>query len=506
MGIGDTLGVIFAALLILVAIGLSVWYFGFRRPNALAVGASCTKDSDCSATTVDGQDVPPLEQFQGEVCVNGKCQSVGCKSNSTCQTKMPGSTCFGIGPKAGEGGCVPLNCRTTEDCLPTGGNPDTANVICVPFPGGQGLCVPQKPPDGKGGCYKITGLVNQNGTCVVCGGGAGDCALPGSYCKDGKCLRCGNTSTNLCESHTGTAGPAPWGFCRIGQNTCPGDHECTRTVDKGNGQTGPIELPDGSSLPNNVGLCLPQNAGCAFSWFNTAGTPNGSAPFGGQCPAETPYCSFTSGQCRNTPTADGGAVCGFLPGVPSEGLVDTGPHQGYDMRGLCSGRLVATDAYTNIANWTTKGVQFRGQTCRGASSPAASNCTCDTTKNNCPKGTYCQVFTTGETGATQGFCTIAAGTGTSSLSAPNAPVSGVLGHFYVASECQTNSAGIPVCTNLEPPTSATAPPLSLGGPGDFCYTPAQCLFDGKFQGKSKTVIPLTCDTTLNVCIGNPNPS
>jgi len=507
MGIGDTLGVIFAALFILVAIGLGVWYFVFRRPNALAVGASCTKDSDCSATTADGQNVTFLEQYQGEVCVSGKCQSVGCKSNSTCNTKLPGSTCFGVGPQSGEGGCVPLNCRTTDDCLPGGGNPATANVVCVPGTNaGQGICVPQSPPDKKGGCYNITGLVNQNGKCVVCGGGAGNCR-PGSYCQDGKCLRCGNTGSNLCESRTGTEGPGPWGFCRMGQTsgepTCPGGYECTRTVVSGNGQTRAIELPDGSSLPNNVGLCLPQNAECAFSWFNTTGTPTGPAPFAGQCPALTPYCSFTSGQCQNTPTADGGAVCGLLPGVPTTGLITSGTRTGYDMRGLCSGRLVTAKpnaAYTNIADWTTQGGNFTNTTCPGAN--PASNCECDTSDNpsRCPRGTYCQVFTTGQTGATKGFCTIAAGTGTS-VSAPDAPLSGVLGHFYVAAECQTNSSGIPVCTNLEPPTSATAPPLSLGGPGDFCYANDQCLFDGKFQGKSMSVIPLTCDTSLNVCIG-----
>jgi hypothetical protein len=47
MGVSETLGVIFGALLLLVGIGVAVWFYFIRTPPAVVQGPSCTNDSDC---------------------------------------------------------------------------------------------------------------------------------------------------------------------------------------------------------------------------------------------------------------------------------------------------------------------------------------------------------------------------------------------------------------------------------------------------------------------------
>lgn len=508
---GATLGIVLAVFFILGGIALAVWYFEFRKPNNTPGAKTCTKDTDCS-----GGSEKQSEQYTGQICKNGTCQNVACNQNSTCSAKVPGTTCFGLGPSGSRSdqSCLPMACRTTDDCVAVGEDVKTANVVCVPSGAGEnGICVPQKPADGKG-CFAVTNLSKFGNTCVVCGTGAGqqNCAA-GSYCSNGRCLRCGNEETNLCEDQSFSDGPAGWNFCKsTGPNQCPTNFECkTQLPAGGSGNSQPIKLPNGKSLPTGVGICLPSNAECAFTWFNSTAAPSDSAPtpFAGQCPATRPYCSV-EGTCETTPTSGGGAVCGYVPGVGNDGTVTLSTGDEYQLTGICSGRLVIAGSYANPADFQIDGNRVPGSssTCSRGSENKTKKCICNPEDDECPEGTYCQPLTVTSTNgnsSTSGFCTISAGTDSSSTLTPNSkvPLSGQLGHYYANSICAIPPGGgaagaIPRC--IVQPTSATEL-FSLNGPGDFCYDDSQCLYNGARAGPGNTLGALTCDKSLNRCVG-----
>jgi len=484
ISIGDTLGIIFAGTLILIAIIVSVWFFIYRKPSG--VGASCTDDNDC----INSSGKNPAEQYQGEVCVKGVCQNVACNSNSTCKSKLPGSTCFGIGPVKGKSGCVPMSCRSTNDCNPGLTSEqiikNKKNIsICVGEDGP--ICVPSQTSDGKK--FKgISGLMSDGSVCKpdegLCPGG--------TYCDNGMCLECGRDQTNLCSKNNSgdaTAKAAPYQFCDMGvTGACANtdvEYKCTNNMIGPNNKSGPITLPDGSKLKNNVGICLPKSTSpgkppCAFSWFNPTASADPKELGPGYCPSSDPYC--TPGGCQKTPF---GAVCGRIAGIPSDGKQ---PGR-YDITGLCSGRLVPVNSYANLSQYNPSG-NYQGSEGVGACSAGkdnpAKNPPCQCTpgkKGDCPKGTFCQKLGVTVGGNNIGLCTISSGTGSSS---------GSLGYFYANSDCVPNAFNIPVCQQL------TDNSFLAGGPGDFCYVESQCLYSGKPQPNN----PLRALTCLkNQCVG-----
>ena len=496
MGVAETLGIIFAAFMILGGIALAVWFYAIRQPTTAVTGKPCTKDAECSRLCTKNEvGCTVFDEYQGEKCINKVCKSVDCQSNATCANKLPGSTCFGYSPTTGEESCVPLACVTTNDCV-SGGDPTGIDVVCVYKPSlGNGVCVPTKPSGDE--CYKIDGLTKDSaGNCVVCASGA-DCPF-GSSCEKGRCLRCGNTGTNLCSKNPSISlGAGAWGFCEKGGGGCQeGVFTCTDKIDEKD-----IVFPDGSSLTDvgpNIGLCLPIGAECAFSWFNTDGSLDGPANVGGRCASAKPYCS-ASGKCVLTPI---GALCGQIPGIPSKGIVKDSTGQiTYDLTGICTGRLVAPDVFSSPSDFTSNGTAFvSGQTCLGNKIRKKKNsCKCETTtdpkKVQCPKGTFCQPFTTSNTqnvtinSKMPGICLISSGTGVF------VPRSENLGHFYADSACVPNIAlnGIPTCATFQ------SRPQAPGGPGAFCYTTDQCLYQGKRQGTNSTLGALMC--VNNRCVG-----
>lgn len=486
MGIGDTLGIIFAAILILIAIAVAVWFYVYRRPAG--VGATCSNDNDCLQPGKN-----PSERYQGEVCVKGVCKNVACSSNATCNAKLGGTTCFGSGPppspgQTREAGCIPLSCRSTNDCNPGKSEKDIATgtkgiAICVGANEPGAICVPAQTSDGK--CFSL--LTDEGGgKCSVCVGGQGQCPA-GTYCTNGRCLECGKTqeSKDLCsakKSEDATAEAAPYGFCKMGE-PCASvgiQFTCTNMV---GGET-ITTLPDESSLNSDVGICLPSSfpdgPPCAFSWFNPTASPTGLGLGAGYCPSTAPYC--TPQGCATTPI---GAVCGKIAGVPSNGQAGTQGNAGsYDITGLCSGILVPDKSYANIAQFNTKG-QFQGggsaSTCQvGSANPATKDCECKPGDDStCPLGTFCQQISEGENRSKQGICTIS-GTGTA----------GPLGLFYPNTACITGQGGIPVCTTLGDKTFA-------GGPGDFCYVTSQCLYNGTQQNNPLRAL----ECMNNQCVG-----
>jgi len=506
MGVGNTLGIIFAVVLIFIAIALAIWFYVFRRPPA--VGQSCQKDADCSDSSASF-----VDQYQGLRCIKGTCQSTPCQNNGTCASRLPGSTCFGYSSQAGSSSCIPLSCRTTNDCVPEGQNVEDANVVCVfSQTEGRGVCVPTNPKGG--GCYDITGLSqDSNGNCVVCSDSQ-PCP-PGSYCDSrGRCLRCGNSTDNLCESRTGTLGAGAWNLCSTNATGACGNIggaqtlECTREID---GQV--ITLPDGTQPPENVGLCLPEQAECAFSWFNTEASLTGPNPVpGGWCSISAPFCS-SQGQCEQTPVAGGGTVCGEIPGNYENGVASNG----YDLTGICSGRLLPANAFTNIANFTTNGNLISGKTSRCQNNVSRSgglnSCGCQTNPsgndNLCPGGTVCIPFSAANNqslqadGTYDGLCLITTGpTGgsTGAANSPFAPQPGEPGYLYSNSQCLPNSnlGGLATCVQVTSTNAQTSP--TSGGPGDFCWSTSQCLYQGQRQAPNSDLGALRCSTN-NICIG-----
>jgi len=511
-GTVDTLGVIFAVFFVLAGIAIAVWYYSFRRPANVGGAQSCKRDVDCSGGTGSA-----FEQYTGQVCRSGTCQSIACIQNSTCAARAPGTTCFGLGPSGArtDQGCLPMACRTTDDCVAEGQDVSSANVVCVPSGEGEnGICVPQTPLDGKGGCFAVTNLSAVGDRCVVCGTGAAPNCAAGSYCSNGRCLRCGDTENNLCEDQSGTDGPGGWDFCRIGAtgtNSCSSSgFECKTQLPAGaSGADAPIQLPNGQSLSPGVGICLPPDAECAFTWFNSTAAPTGSGPtpFAGQCPATSPYCSV-NGTCEATPTSNGGAVCGYVPGVGSDGTVTLGSGDKYNLTGICSGILVPGGSYANPANFEINGTRIGSVKCNVGSANKAGDCSCNPSNSDCPEGTYCQPLTLSSTdGSPLGFCTISAGTGASSTLSSNSrvPLSGQLGHYYANSICAIPPRGgaaraLPRCIPQPQPRDPTEV-LALNGPGDFCYDKSQCLYNGMRQAVNNPLGALRCDTTLNRCVG-----
>nr|QBK92174.1 MAG: hypothetical protein LCPAC304_05210 [Pithovirus LCPAC304] len=497
MGVAETLGIIFAAFMILGGITLIVWFFVFRQPSTAVTGAPCTKDVDCSQLCKPGEvGCTVFDEYQGEVCgSDGKCASVNCQTNATCN-KLPGSTCFGYSPTAGESSCVPLSCTTTDDCVPEG-DAKNVDVVCVYNSLiGNGVCVPTKPKGGD--CYQINGLFKDaDGKCIVCDDSTP--CLGGSFCKEGRCFRCGDTTDNLCETDDKKAEAGPWGFCGTVGTGCGGGNISFTCTDKINNED--IVLPKGS-LDGN-GLCLPTDAECAFSWFNTNGSLTGPANLGGRCTSAAPYCD-ASGKCVTTPIDGAGVLCGQLSGIPSTGQISDSTGQvTYDLTGICTGRLVAPDVFSSLSDFTSDGgALVSGTRCLG-NNVNGGNCTCKTVnpttdpeKVQCPKGTFCQPFTTSKTkdvtinSQLPGICLISSGTG---VFVPN---SGNLGYFYANSACIPNQAlnGIPTCTTL---TVIRA--QAQGGPGAFCYSTDQCLYQGKKQGTNSTLGALQC--VNNRCVG-----
>lgn len=511
------LGLIFAGFLILGGIALAVWYFEFRKPSNAGGPKKCSKDADCSDISQKTQQ----EQYTGQVCRNGTCQNVACvqSNNQTCATKAPGTTCFGLGPpgKPTDQSCIPMSCRTTDDCAGPGGDAMKENVVCVPdgSRAGQGICVPQKPLDGKG-CFNLTNLKPSGNTCIVCDENT-PCSK-GSYCLDGRCFRCGNSATdNLCEDKKNTEGPAPWGFCKAGGDTdmcskANPNFKCqTELPSGGSGSKEQIKLPDGSTLESGIGLCLPSEGNCAFSWFNSTAGPEGSSPkpFPGQCGPDAPYCSI-NGTCEQTPLSNGGAVCGYLPGVGADGKVSTSDGGTYDVTTICSGVLVPKNSYANLANFQIDGsdVPNTSTTCSAGVDNKAPNCTCDPTKSdsNCPEGTYCQPISISNINGrptTKGICTIIAGTEKSTTLSSNSkpPQSGQLGYYYSNSLCGIPDTGgdVPICRPQPVPAAGSSSIISLNGPGDFCYNTSQCLYAGRVQGPKNTLGALVCN--INRCVG-----
>jgi len=424
--------------------------------------------------------------------MNGICQNVGCNTNRECAAKLPGTTCFGAGPK-GMAGCIPLTCTSTNDCNPPGTSEQDLKTgikgisICVGGGSVGSVCVPAQTSDGK--CFKVSGIMDEGGgKCTVCTPEGGQCP-GGTYCTNGRCLACGEKQNDLCEDKTedSSAIAAPYGFCKKGENKCGLGFTCTDTV---GGET-LSTLPDGSTLNSDVGICLPSGARCAFSFYNAtaSASADGSANLPGQCRSDLPYCN-ASGQCQSTPI---NAVCGRVAGLPTGGMTgDAGTTGSYDITGICSGRLVPIGSYANIAQFNVQGnPQNATSTCNiGSDNPAKGKnpaCKCDPRKTgDCPLGTFCQSISVGPTGAsaTQGICTLAA-TGPTGL-----------GFFYPNSSCVVNTNGIPVCTPLT--ASAVAPGAAVqGGPGDFCYVKEQCIYQGNPQKN-----PLKALLCLNnQCVG-----
>lgn len=492
MDIGDTLGVIFAAFLILVAISVAIWYFIFQKTTVTGE-KTCTNDNDCLQS---GSGLTPIQQYQGEICMNGICKNTSCSSNRECASKLPGTTCFGAGPTNGQAGCIPLTCRSTNDCNPPGTSEEDLKTgikgisICVGGGDIGSVCVPAQTSDGK--CFKVSGIMDEGGgKCSVCTPGGGQCP-GGTYCANGRCLACGESQNDLCEDKTedSSAIPAPYGFCKKGKNKCGGEFMCTDTV---GGET-LSTLPDGSTLDseNDVGICLPNGSQCAFTYYNSTASAifDESARLPGQCKPDLPYCNV-SGQCQSTPI---NAVCGRIAGVPTGGMTGTAGTPGsYDITGICSGRLVPVGSFGNLAQFNVQGTpQNATSTCNvGSDNPARNkipSCMCDPRKtDDCPLGTFCQGISVGPTGtsATQGICTLAA-TGPT----------GSLGFFFPNSSCVVNTNNIPVCTPLT--ASAVVPGAAVqGGPGDFCYVKEQCIYRGKPQ--KNPLKALTC--VNNQCVG-----
>lgn len=498
MGVGETLGLIFAGALILGAIALAVWFYVFRRPS-LVTGRACSKDADCSQKCdPTDSNCNVFDEYPAEVCVSGVCKSVSCQNNSICERQLPGTTCFGIG-------CVPLSCRTTNDCIPEGQKIDDVDVVCVYNERtAVGACVPSKPKGG--GCYDVNGLSqDSNGNCVVCSASNPSCP-PGSYCDGkGRCLTCGDSTDNTCDGKAGSPGAAPWGICKLGEtNTCAANVG-TQTYSCQN-LGGDLTFPDGTKLGSDYGLCLPPSAECAFTWFNTTGTLDGPSTVPtGWCSKDTPFCS-TSGQCVAQPTEAGGTICGKIPGSYKNGIASNT----YDLTGICSGRLIAADATTDISSYTTTGTPIGRQVCtRNKVSKNAGNCTCTTGRDDCPAGTNCIPFAsqsqnqpTTKTPGLLGLCLIASGTGSGPLASPFVPLPGELGYHYANSACLPNSnlGGIPTCTLITPTIAGDPNTQAQGGPGAFCWSTDQCLYQGKKQGTNNNLGALKCSTN-NICIG-----
>ena len=331
-----------------------------------------------------------------------------------------------------------------------------------------------------------------NGKCSVCTG-EGQCP-GGTYCTNGRCLRCGEEQGELCSSklkEDPSTEAAPYGFCKIGAKCKATDiaYKCTNMV----GGDTITTLPDGKPFNTDVGICLPDPEPaqpCAFSWFNPTASANPGKPLTGQCPSTAPYC--TPKGCVTLPFSEeadlaGGVVCGKIAGVPSGGMAGTqGSAGSYDITGLCSGILVPIGSYANIATFTADGKPSIGaSTCLiGNDNPAKKDCGCTTGKDgDCPLGTFCQKLSLGPEGSTKGICTISA-TGTTGL-----------GFFYANSACVANSFGLPVCKQLN--SQVLGGQTFAGGPGEFCYLPEQCLYQGVSQNN-----PLRALTCLkNQCLG-----
>jgi hypothetical protein len=483
MGTGDVLGIVFASVILLIGIAVAIWFFGFRRPSnqtAIADAQTCSQDTDCVAPgDPDNVVAPPEGAWTGQVCVRGTCQNVSCNSNRDCSSKgLHGATCFGAGPNVleAQAGCIPLSCRTTNDCNPnltTDSQLADAPSICAP---GLNICVPAKPPDGNG-CFQ--GLSELSG---------GACGIPdtvacpaGSYKRNGRCLRCG--LTNACSALDQNAVSSGFQLCEMGSdNTCTTGFTCTRST--GNGTIS--DLPNGQAIGSGLGICLPQNADCAFSYFNNTASASGSDPIGGMCPKNQPFCT-SQGTCQSNP-AD--AICALVPGVGVDGTTN----DGYDLTGICNGRTVPSNSVANIAQFNTTGQSIGNDRCTVG--PAGSDCSCDpsqsdsTTGRNpgCPRGSLC--IETGEQirGRPSGLCSVAGVTGTQ------------IGRYYPGT-CVVGTNNIATCVGTNPSPNTFIPALvNAGGPGDFCYRDEDCLLHGIKQ-PNNAFKALSCNTGNNVCVG-----
>jgi hypothetical protein len=507
----DTLGIVVGAIFVIFGIGFAIWFYLIRaQPDSQR---PCNTDADCVNT---GN--PPSSAFgelvfkyPGEICVQGTCQPSRGASNQNCVNQYPGSTAYVPTSTPGSNtlDCVPVTCETTDDCLIPGTNADKSKVACVQSAGsGPGICVPTEVKNGErqvvsGTCFPD--LTLQGGKCVI--DQTTTPCQPGSFydSENGSCFRCGDSPTGTCP--TGTAA-RPLEFCNLGQTgACTENHTCSTTFSGGTLAT----LPDGSSLPSGIGVCLPDVSGgdqndCLYNWFNISASPSGPNLGPGYCPSSQPYCTQSGPGARLTCSAiPNGALCNGVAGISNaQGGVFSrsgGSQNQYNLNGICDGILVPPGSFAAPAGFGVDGKPLpdpagNNTTCNvGSDNPITSGCTCTPSQNRsdgsnsgCPLGTYCQKIgvVAEQNGSDTGLCMVARGTTGATGTAGtfvNAPKNGQLGHLYQNYFCApptNNSAGPYTCqpypdpTNSQVFTSNLSRFTNLGGPGARCFTDTDC--------------------------------
>lgn len=534
MGTLDLFGVIVGAIIFLFGIGFAIWFFAIRNPSGAVSQRSCSNDTDCINTGSPPSDAFGNLQYKypGEICVQGTCRPSTGSTNQACANQFPGSTAFTPSTSGSNVlGCVPLVCETTDDCLIPGVNLDSSKVACIQAAGsGPGICIPTEVKNSErkvvnGTCFPDLKL--DDGKCVI--DQETNPCQPGSvYDQDkGSCFRCGDTTSNLCPTGTNAG---PFDFCDTNDNnSCSSGNTCSKTFSNGELAT----LPNGNSLPNGVGFCLPETGQgnqneCIYNWFNINAGPTGpgSSDLGpGYCPSNKPYC-VQSGPgerlvCNAIPN---GALCNGIAGLPnkSNGSFDRGGGGNeYNMTGICDGILVPENSFAAPAGFGVDGKPLpdpgtnagNNISCTaGTENPSGSGCQCKPSKNksdqsneDCPLGTYCQkigaVSKNGNNGDS-GICMIAHGTqAPTGATGPagtfaNAPRNGQLGHLYQNYFCAPPDNNAPGAYRCQPYPSQTnfqsslSTFTSIGAPGSRCYVDTDCALN--FGSETSGFGKLTC--------------
>ncbi|MEL7065165.1 MAG: hypothetical protein AAFP00_15600, partial [Bacteroidota bacterium] len=340
----------------------------------------------------------------------------------------------------------------------------------------------------------------------------------------GSCMKCGDEQSNLCPA---SVEARPFQFCELsrGSEACSSGYTCSRTFANGTLTT----LPDGSTLQDGVGFCIPEGGtnDCMYNWFNINAGPTGATENlgAGYCSPETPYCT-TSGEATRCQAVPQGALCAEIAGYTNsnEGSFDRGNTNQYNMTGICDGALLPPGSFAAPAGFGVTGnplpglpTQFYTQQCRdvGSANPSGTNCGCQPSENDpnsqsnpgCPLGSYCQrigaVGTAGPQMASDiGICMIARGsTGATGAAGTfsNAPLNGTLGHLYSNYTCAPNSqvGGAYTCqpypSNANEFNQIIGQLSSTAVPGAPCYTNADCSLNyGQNSVQNTDFGTLTC--------------
>lgn len=257
-----------------------------------ATGTACDDGDPCTAD---------------DACVAGKCQGVSscaCKQTADCQSKEDGDACNGK-LVCVAGACV-VDPKTVVTCDAQGDTACKKNT-CAPQ---TGACAPKPVGDGT--------ACDDGSQCTggdACGGGA--CTGIAKSCDDGNpCTTDGcDAVTGKCTAVPGKAGVAcddglictegdvcgATGSCAGKAKSCDDGLPCTAdTCDAGTGKC--KSAPGNDGVPCNDGKACTGQDKCASG--TCAGQPTDCTDSN---PCTDDACVEPFGNCKHTPSADGGA-------------------------------------------------------------------------------------------------------------------------------------------------------------------------------------------------------